>query len=341
MVLRSGEPVLYREVTDELLASVACDDEHLELLRSLDIRSTITVPLVGRGITLGALTFSVLRQSQYQARPYDDDDVDLAVELGRRAGVALANAQLFEREKELAATLQRSLLPSALPRIPGLDIAARFQPAGEGLVVGGDFYDIFAAGGGWAVTIGDVCGTGAEAAAVAAHVRYAIRAWAEDLAPATVLARVNASLLAESADLRFCTAVHGAIRVRPGGVGLTLCNAGHPPPLLARGGRIAEVSGGGPLLGVVAAPTFTEVDLDLEPGDTLVLYTDGVTEASGPDGRFGLERLRGALVTAVHDGAAAAADSVFGAVRRFTADRADDDRALVILRAGETAGPSL
>ncbi len=332
-VLRSGEAVLYREVTDELLVAVACDDEHLALLRSLRPSSTVTVPLVGRGRTLGTLTFSSLDPD----RRFDDEDTELAVELGRRAGVAVANAQLYARERELATTLQRSLLPPGLPRIPGLDVAARVDFAGEGLVVGGDFYDLFPTPFGWALTIGDVCGTGAEAAAVTAHVRYVTRALAQYLDPAAVLSHVNASLLAESNDLRFCTAIHGRIRPRRRGLGLSLCSAGHPPPVLvAADGAVSTLACSGTLLGVLDEPTFVGADVDLEAGETLVLYTDGVTEASGDHDRFGTERLHATLAAAVTaaGGAAGVAEAVLGAVARFTGEQADDDRAVMVLRVG-------
>src|SRR5216684_7891933 len=133
--------------------------------------SALVVPMVARQRTLGAITLV----SSTEGRHFDAGDLAKAEELGRRAGLAVDNARLYSERSRVAQTLQASLLPRALPHIPGIELASRFRPAGEGLEVGGDFYDVFpAAGGNWMAVIGDVCGKGAEAAGLTALARYTV-----------------------------------------------------------------------------------------------------------------------------------------------------------------------
>ena len=186
----------------------------------------IAVPLRARGRQLGTLT---LRMGP-SGRRYDDADRVLALQLGRRAGLAVDNARLYDAQLTIADTLQRSLLPPALPEIPGLEAAARYSPMGDGVEVGGDFYDLFAAGRSWVAVIGDVCGKGVEAAALTSLVRHSVRALArEDPAPRAALERLNETIIAERGlESRFSTVAY--VRLAPGerGVAATVSSAGHP-----------------------------------------------------------------------------------------------------------------
>jgi sigma-B regulation protein RsbU (phosphoserine phosphatase) len=194
--------------------------------------------------------------------------------------VAIGRARDAESRTRRLEELQSSLLPRALPRVPGLRAAVSFHPAERGLDVGGDFYDLFALGGeAWGFVIGDVCGHGAEAAAVTALTRHATRAIARLVSrPADVLRMVNEELRTSDHD-RFCTALYGRLDPFAGGMRMTLACGGHPPPLVRRaGGEIEALRAHGPLLGVFPAAEYPEIAIDLQPEDTLLLYTDGLIE---------------------------------------------------------------
>ena len=172
-VLRTGKPVIVPEVTPQMMEQAAKGDEHLALLLTTRASGLMILPLIARQRTLG--TISLVSTSG--RRSYDREDANLAEELARRAGLVVDNARLYERQLHIARTLQRSLLPPSIPEIPGMELAARYRAAGEGNEVGGDFYDAFeTADGAWILTIGDVCGKGAEAAAVTGLARHTIRA---------------------------------------------------------------------------------------------------------------------------------------------------------------------
>jgi PAS domain S-box-containing protein len=294
-VIRTGQSLLYTEIPETLLEELAEDDRHLELMRGLALSSVMVVPLAARGEALGAITFV----STTPGHGFDADDLRLAEEVGRRAGIAVQNARLYSERSYIAQTLQRSLLPPALPAIPGVDVAARFHPAGEGFEVGGDFYDLFQTpAGGWAAVIGDVCGKGADAAAVTALSRYTIRAAAMQASePSQILALLNEAMLHDHArdERRFCTVAYAALQQAGSGVGLRVASGGHPLPVVLRGdGRVEQLGSPGTLLGMVPDVEIDDVEGRLEPGDTLVLYTDGVIDARiagdplGEDGLFAL-----------------------------------------------------
>jgi serine phosphatase RsbU (regulator of sigma subunit) len=276
-----------------------------------------------------------------------DEDVDFVLamleDLGRRAALALHTARLYEERDSIARTLQRSLLPPALPAIAGVDVAARYLAAGHGNEVGGDFYDCFATGPGeWAVVIGDVCGKGAEAAAVTALARYTIRTSVlHDPRPAAVLRELNEAILSQHADFRFCTAVHVALTPDDsGGADACIAVGGHPLPLLVRAdGRVEPAGRPGTLLGVLADPEVHEASVHLDPGDALVLYTDGVIEASPLDDALGPDRLTDVLRGCAGLEAAAIAACVEQRTLEVQHGRLRDDVAVVVLRA--TAAGSL
>lgn len=239
------------------------------------------------------------------------------------------------RARVLARTLQQSLLPPAMPAIPGLDVAAAFRPAGSGDEVGGDFYDVFETRrGDWAVVVGDVRGKGAEAAAITALVRYTVRAGAfRDLPPARVLDDLNEVLLRERGDWS-CTVVIGAFaEVAGGGWRVTVACGGHPPPLrIGPSAPAGPVGRPGTLLGLLDAVNVRDVEATLEPADALVFFTDGVTEARGPEGFFGDDRLAILLEPMAGMGAAEVARTVVDHVVAFQEGNPRDDIAVVVVR---------
>ena len=333
-VIRTGEPVLVEEVPEGLIETIAQDEQQLAFLRRAGLRSGLTVPLNVRGRTIGALSLVY----STSGRRYGPDDVTLAESLAVRAALAVENARLLAERSHIAQTLQRSLLPPALPDIPGLDLAARYRAAGDQNEVGGDFYDVFrAADGVWTFVIGDVSGKGAEAAAVTSLTRHTLRAAAlRDTAPAETLQLLNEALLSQPDPAgRFCTVL--VARVCPaqdGGVGLTLATGGHLPPMVVRsGGRVERIQLRGSLVGGLDRPHFGERDLHLDPGDLLVMFTDGVTEIRSTDPDFGEAALEEVLLThrleGVDEIVAAVEDNAVG----LQAGEPRDDIALLALRA--------
>jgi serine phosphatase RsbU (regulator of sigma subunit) len=281
-VLRTGEPELYPVISDEMLEEGVDHPEQLEAIRSLGMRSAMIVPMEARGRRLGAVTL-VTSES---GRSFGDRDLALAQGLATRCAMAIDNARLYGERSHIARTLQESLLPPELPQPQGLEIAARFRAAGEAYEVGGDFYDVFPTGtGGWAAVIGDVCGKGPEAAAVTALARYTLRATAmRERSPARILLTLNEAMLRQRTDRRFCTVLYASIEVGDGGTELRFANGGHPLPLVIRAdGTVREVGEPGTLLGILPDPDLGDEEVTLEPGDSIVLYTDGVTDAAAPE----------------------------------------------------------
>jgi len=235
------------------------------------------------------------------------------------------------RALQLAQTLQQTLIPPTPPHVPGLDVAAAYRPAGDGRYVGGDFYDVFqVATDDWVVVLGDVQGKGAEAAAVTALARHTVRAASvEHDAPRDVLRTLDEALRRADTD-RFCTVVVARLRRTDHRWRATVACGGHPLPLLRRRGRRpATVGQHGPLLGLLPAPTFTDTEVPLHPGDALVLFTDGVTEGRRRRGEFyGNDRLE--TVVDRHRGCAAdVTDAIMADLMGYQAGDARDDIAVV------------
>lgn len=238
------------------------------------------------------------------------------------------------RSRALASTLQSSLLPPEMPRIPGLDVGGCYRPAGDGTEVGGDFYDIFDTGRGtWGAVIGDVCGKGAAAAAATALARYTIRAAAAATpSPVTALRAAHEALVRHDPE-RFCTAVLMTVAV-DGGALLTVASAGHPLPLLRRAdGAVETVGEAGSILGMLVEHDTSEVEVALRPGDAVILYTDGIVEARRNKEFFGEGRLSDVLAQLGGAEAQTIADRVVAAALDFQSGIARDDIAVVVVAA--------
>ena len=235
--------------------------------------------------------------------------------------------------RALAETLQRTLLPPTAPSIPGLDVGGAFRPAGDGTEVGGDFYDVFEIGDdSWGVSLGDVCGKGAPAAAITALARYTLRAEAvRSPSPSTVLRGLHDALVRADGS-SFCTVLYARVHVTDTGARLELSAGGHHLPMhVAADGSVAEVGQAGALLGMLGPPRLHDSTVELGAGDSLVLYTDGVTEARRGDDFFGEDRLRRILADLQGRPAQEIADAVATAAIEFQDGVTRDDIAVVVL----------
>lgn len=291
------------------------------------------VPLEVQGRRLGAVRFSF-----HQARLFDEEEKQFVLALAAQTAQALDRAQLQRSRIDVSRRLQRSLLPPSIPEIPGLEVAAIYNPFGDGIDVGGDFYDVWSLPSGeWAFAIGDAAGTGPEAAALTALVRHTLRALTiSESDPARVVRALNTALLDAAADVdgeRFCTAVFGLVSAGDR-FEVRLASGGHPPPLLRRAtGEVKVLPVYGSLLGV-----FRDIDVDclrltLEPGDSLVMFTDGVLEARYQGRYFDLEGVVRVLQSGMESqSAAATATALKEAVLGHTGGVLTDDMAAVVLR---------
>ncbi len=325
------EPKFFERVADADLRDAAEDDDDFERLRAIGVRSFVTVELRARGRPTGMLSAGV----SHSGRRFRQDDAHFAGVLAGRVALALDNAGLFsdlersERERaEIAATLQRGLLPPPLPHIPGWSMAAMYRPAGAENEIGGDFYDAFRIAGGWMVVIGDVTGRGAYAASITANARYTLRTAAGLTGdPVVALETLNRELLARAGGA-LCSVVAMAIAEDPEQP-VRLAIAGHPAPLLVDGESVTEVAAPAPVLGAFHDAGWSVEQVYVRPGQQLVVVTDGVIEAPGPEGRFGEERLRAELAGV--SGPALATQKLEEALHGFTIGELDDDAAILAL----------
>jgi hypothetical protein len=326
-VVRTGRSQLLEDVRDQTLVANARSPEHLALLRAMGMRSTMIVPMISRGRMIGTITLV----SAESGRRFGDQDVLLAEDLGRRAAVAVDNARLYSERAQIARTLQDSLLPERLPTIPGVEVAARYVAAGEGIEVGGDFYDLFEVGeGDWSVVMGDVCGKGADAASLTAMARHTIRSLARHYDEAgAVLDAANEAMADQLPEGRFCTVATAVVEPGVDTVTVTVAIAGHPVPLvLRRTGEVTILGRTGMLLGVFEKLGLVEEEVVLERGDALVLFTDGCVG----EGRDSLQVLTSCLTAVAGQSAAVIAEAVeANAVEIEGGHR--DDMAILVLRA--------
>lgn len=327
-VLGGSPPVLLSTVGDDYLERLAVSEEQLELYRALRPGSALMVPLQARGPVLGVLTMLRLES----APPYDESDLGLAIELGRRAGLALENARLYEQEHRAAEALQRELLPQ-LPVVPGLHLAARYVPSPQAGQVGGDWYDVLvfpdeAVG----LAVGDVSGHDLSAAAVMGQMRAIVRAYAwEGSSPGRVLDRTCELVRGLEID-RVATAFFGRLDP-PGPDGsrrLRCSNAGHPPPMLLRPGAEPELLDPPPTMLIgLASDARSTVDVDIPPGSTLVLYTDGLVERRDRDLEEGLDALLAVARSLPPD---ATPDEICKVLVDGMCGTSDDDIAVLVVR---------
>jgi PAS domain S-box-containing protein len=296
---------------------------------------------------VGALTLVAER-----GRAFGEADLQLAEQLAVRASTAIENARLFAERSRVARSLQASLLPPSLPAVPGLELGARYAPAGEGVEVGGDFYDAFAMDADrWLLVVGDVRGKGVDAAAVTGLARHTIRSIAlYETRPRAILAHLNRVLLSAEADRvaalqsfdevpweltepRFCTVTLAIVAPRPGGAGVVVCSGGHPLPLVARAdGTVEAVGRAGSLLGASDEIELHDVELQLRAGDALVCFTDGIVERHRGREFFEESGLAQVLTEAAGADAATLAARIELAARSLFSDNPHDDMAVLVAR---------
>jgi PAS domain S-box-containing protein len=327
-VLRSGRPELYPELPDELLEQSIADPEQLESIRAVGMRSVMLIPMVVAGRTIGVLTMV----SAESRRSFDEDDLVFAGDLARRAATAVENARLYTERAQAALTLQESLLPARLPTVPGWQLASSYAAGDTTVEVGGDFFDVVELDEGFLAVVGDVTGKGVQAAALTALARYTLATAARfDPSPAAVVSLLN-DVLVHRSDISLLTVACAYIVPSASGARLRLTSAGHPLPVLARAGQAPTTVGPpGLLLGMTGSARWEETEIELAPGDTLLFYTDGVTDTPSGGERFGEERLLASLPGAPADPREMIA-AVQRALRDFQVGDVVDDRAMLGLQ---------
>jgi serine phosphatase RsbU (regulator of sigma subunit) len=284
----SGTTQLSRDATAEMPAWAGAEPDAMGIVKLMRPRSAISTPLLAGPDPLGVIAL-------YRGAgrpPFTETDVSVVEELGRRLAVGLANTDTFAREHDIAETLQRSLLPDALPQIPGLDLAVRYLPATEGTAVGGDWYDAFPlTDGRVGLVIGDVAGHNIASASTMGQVRSLLRAYAiDDPGPSRALQRTNAAV-ARLLPEALASVVYAVLEPATGD--LWYANAGHPPPIISTRAGQAEYldDTAGTMLGASTTLSFTTGHRRLPPGARLLCYTDGLIEDRRRDIREGLSAL--------------------------------------------------
>ncbi|MEU6095968.1 SpoIIE family protein phosphatase [Streptomyces sp. NPDC047079] len=292
---------------------------------------TVVLPLVARNRVIGMLTLGKPTDEHFR-----QEILELAEDLSRRAALALDNARLYSERTAISQSLQRSLLPPELPQVDGVEVEVIYRAAGEGNEVGGDFYDLFPIrDGAYGFAIGDVCGTGPEAAAVTGLARHALRLLArEGFGGPAVLERLNSAILDEGARSRFLTLLYGELWPQEDGSAvLKVVCAGHPLPLrLRQDGTVEPAAEPQPLLGVMEDLELYEQTVTLDPGDVLLCVTDGVTERREGSRMLGDDGLAEVLTACTGLTAGAVAARIMRAVERFASDAPSDDMAILAMR---------
>jgi serine phosphatase RsbU (regulator of sigma subunit)/PAS domain-containing protein len=326
----TGKSALLAHSDDPALLGGGPDGTPLGLI--LGATSLICVPISDGTTGYGTLTLTRLADKG----PFGVADLGLAEELGRHLAIAIRVDRVFRQRSQVAEALQASLLPARLPAVPGLEFAAAYIGATQFQEISGDFYDVFKAGDGWGIAVGDVCGKGQDAAAMTAAARHAIRALAHvHTAPADVLAAANTVLVAEDYDERFVTASLAFLRQRGRRVQVQLGSCGHVGPAVVRAdGRVEILEGDGLPLGLFEDTQPGRLELELHEGDVLFFYTDGVTEARGSDLSFFEDRLADALAAVAGRSASEVVRAVQELVTTFSSGELKDDVTILAVRVG-------
>lgn len=322
-ILTTGRHELMHVLADghvpETVAAIVPAGELRDGVLGLRPADLLVLPLTARGTTFGTLTLA-----RRAGRGFEPEDVTVAAEVSSRMAVALDTARVYAEQARVAEVLAASLRAPKLPDTPGLAVGARMRAAMHTTDIGGDFFDVFGEPGDWSVLLGDVAGKGAEAAILTGQARHTVRGAAFfDRRPAELLRVLNAALFAGTGPTepatRFLTAVSARVTTRPdGSLSVTLASAGHPRPLVVRkSGVVEEVPVKGLLCGAVSSAHYTEVHEELAPGDMMLLFTDGVPDAIGSDGRFGLGRLSQLAAGYAGSGPHALAEAVDIAVAEY------------------------
>ncbi|HEY7967102.1 MAG TPA: SpoIIE family protein phosphatase [Solirubrobacteraceae bacterium] len=331
-VIRSGRSRHYGEGSAAAIEDLARSAEHLELLREMGARAVLIVPMLAGGRAVGSITLV----SSDPLRRIGDAEVALAEELGRRAGTAVHNARAFTERARIAHTLQQALLPTTLPSADGVEVLARYEAAGELNEVGGDFYDVLEdAAGSWLLMIGDVCGKGPQAAAATALARHTLRAAAlAGEGPSAMLQTLHVAMRLQPTAQSLCTAA--IVRMTRGegsGARLEVALGGHLPPLLIDGdGGTRPIGRMGTLLGVVDPIEVHEVEVEMGLGETLLLYTDGVTDAGRSGDRLGENGLAHLCAQSPGESLESLLERIRSAALARVAGRSRDDIMLLALR---------
>jgi serine phosphatase RsbU (regulator of sigma subunit) len=326
-VLRTGRSNLIPDVTDEMLVLSAKDEEHLRLIRLLELRSGMSCPLKVRDHVFGVITWV----TGEGGRRFGPADLEFGEEIARRAAVAIDNAQLHSQVRDVALELQRAVLPAALPRAEGWQAAVRYLPAGR-TDAGGDFYDLVPLGDGrLAMFVGDVMGRGVRAASVMAQMRSAMRTLiAIDPRPDALMNGLDRVFEALHVD-QLVTTVYAL--ADPASGRLEVVSAGHPEPLVVRtDGTIEPLVQRSTLLLGVGGGDRSVLQVGLEAGDALLLYTDGLVERRGEDSDAGTARLVAALTAYRSDDLEGWLTRVVESTRDPTRD--DDVAAMLLRREG-------
>lgn len=317
----SGRPLVISELADEDVVSRALKER----------RSYVGVP-----VRVGGHVVGVLHASSREPGAFGEDDADFLQSIADSLAVTIERTRSFDQRDRMATALERALLPMSLPHVPGFEIATMYRPSRFGDEVGGDFYDVFGDSDVWYLAIGDVCGKGPEAAAIMGMTRIALRSLAreDDSRPLSeVLELLNGFLLdSELMGDRFCTVCVARLDLSDERVAVTTCLGGHPPPLLVRAdGSLGTVGTPGSLLGLFADVSLQDTRAELHRGDTIALFTDGVTELSVEHPDEGESLLRSALVAAATEDAAGIVKTV---ERTLLDPRGElrDDAALVVAK---------
>lgn len=306
------------------------------VLTLLGVTSVLSVPVLDGDQSYGTLTVG----RRADDGPLEVAELGVVEELGEQLALTVKVDRMFLRRTEVAEVLQASLLPRNLPSVPGIDIAATCVPATEGVEVGGDFYDVFSSPGGWAAAIGDVCGKGEEAAAVAAMARHTIRTlahWEAD--PVAVLKRANEVICGQTDTDRFVTACALQLRRSGKSVAVSVGSSGHPGGvLIRRDGRTRTLGGGGYPLGLFEDTEAEGENVRLDPGDTLVLYSDGVTDTRSLEGGYFGDRLTGELSVMAGKPVTGMVSALQELILDYSGGVLRDDMTVLAIRASGQAG---